>query len=97
MAEIIREGFLVQSAFHDVDRYCDPEKQAALLEIYVNFYNLVAPLVRKGIPIEQIRDLDVVRGMMRLKERAGVEPIKEASLQMRKETDDLAIKYEVAS
>jgi V/A-type H+-transporting ATPase subunit A len=96
MAEMIREGFLVQSAFHDVDRYCEPEKQAALLEIYVDFYILVAPLVRKGIPIEQIRDLDVVRGMMRLKERAGIEPIKEASLQMKKETDDLAIKYEVA-
>jgi V/A-type H+-transporting ATPase subunit A len=97
MAEMIREGFLVQSAFHEVDRYCEPEKQAALLEIYVDFYNLVAPLVRKGIPIEQIRDLDVVRGMMRLKERAGIEPIQEARLQMKKETDDLARKYEVVS
>jgi V/A-type H+-transporting ATPase subunit A len=96
MAEILREGFLVQSAYHDIDRYCSPEKQSALLEIYVDFYDVVAPLVRKGIPIEQIRDLDVLRDMMRLKERQGLEPIKEARIQMRNEADDLAIQYEVA-
>jgi len=97
MAEMLREGFLVQSAFHDVDRYCSPEKQAALLEIYVDFYDVVAPLVRKGIPIEQIRDLDVLRDMMRLKERQGLEPIKEARVQMKNDADELAIQYEVAS
>ena len=97
MAEMLREGFLVQSAFHDVDRYCSPEKQAALLEIYVDFYDVVAPLVRKGIPIEQIRDLDVQREMMRLKERQGLEPIREARVQMKNEADELAIQYEVAS
>ena len=97
MAEMLREGFLVQSAFHEVDRYCSPEKQAALLEIYVDFYDVVAPLVRKGIPIEQIRDLDVLRDMMRLKERQGLEPIKEARVQMKNDADDLAIQYEVAS
>jgi hypothetical protein len=57
----------------------------------------VAPLVRKGIPIEQIRDLDVLRDMMRLKERQGLEPIKEARVQMKNDADDLAIQYEVAS
>jgi V/A-type H+-transporting ATPase subunit A len=97
MAEMLREGFLVQSAFHDVDRYCSPEKQAALLEIYVDFYDVVSPLVRKGIPIEQIRDLDVLREMMRLKERQGIEPIKEARVQMKNDADELAIQYEVAS
>jgi len=97
IAEMLREGFLVQNAFHEVDRYCSPEKQAALLEIYVDFYDVVSPLVRKGIPIEQIRDLDVLREMMRLKERQGLEPIKEARVQMKNEANDLAIQYEVAS
>jgi V/A-type H+-transporting ATPase subunit A len=96
MAELLREGFLVQNAFHEVDRYCAPEKQSALLEAFVGFHALAAPLVRKGIPIEQIRELDVLRELMRLKEREGVEPIKEAKHQMKMEVDDLAIKYEVA-
>jgi V/A-type H+-transporting ATPase subunit A len=96
MAELLREGFLVQSAFHEVDRYCAPEKQSALLEAFVDFHAQVAPLVRKGIPIEQIRELEVLRELMRLKEREGIEPIKEAKHQMKMEIDDLAIKYEVA-
>lgn len=96
MAELLREGFLVQSAFHEVDRYCAPEKQSALLEAFVDFHAQVAPLIRKGIPIEQIRELDVLRELMRLKEREGVEPIKDAKHQMKIEIDDLAIKYEVA-
>ena len=38
-----------------------------------------------------------VKEMMRLKEREGIEPIKGAQLQMKKEVDDLAIKYEVVA
>jgi V/A-type H+-transporting ATPase subunit A len=95
IAEMLREGFLVQSAFHDIDRYCMPDKQAALLEIFVDFYDEAAPLIRKGIPIEQIRDLDAMRELMRLKEREGTEPITNARITMKKEMDELAIKYEV--
>jgi V/A-type H+-transporting ATPase subunit A len=95
IAEMLREGFLVQSAFHDIDRYCMPDKQAALLEIFVDFYDEASPLIRKGIPIEQIRDLDSMRELMRLKEREGTEPIDGARIQMKKEMDELAIKYEV--
>jgi len=95
IAEMLREGFLVQSAFHDIDRYCLPEKQAALLEIFVDFYDEASPLIRKGIPVEQIRDLDSRRELMRLKEREGTEPIDSASKLIKKEMTELAIKYEV--
>jgi V/A-type H+-transporting ATPase subunit A len=95
IAEMLREGFLVQSAFHDIDRYCMPDKQAALLEIFVDFYDEASPLIRKGIPVEQIRDLDSMRELMRLKEREGTEPIKSASILIKKEMAELAIKYEV--
>ena len=95
IAEMLREGFLVQSAFHDIDRYCLPDKQAALLEIFVDFYDAASPLIRKGIPVEQIRDLDSMRELMRLKEREGTEPIDSASKLIKKEMAELAIKYEV--
>jgi V/A-type H+-transporting ATPase subunit A len=95
IAEMLREGFLVQSAFHDIDRYCLPDKQAALLEIFVDFYDGASPLIRKGIPVEQIRELDSMRELMRLKEREGTEPIDNARVQMKKEMAELAIKYEV--
>jgi V/A-type H+-transporting ATPase subunit A len=94
-AEMLREGFLVQSAFHEVDRYCDPEKQARLMKLFTDFYNTVRPLIEQGVPIDQVRDLEVIREIMRLKERSGTEPIEEVRLQMMNEIDKLARHYEV--
>ena len=95
MAEMFREGFLVQSSFHEVDTYCEAEKQAKLLKIMIEFYDLVNPLIRKGIPIEKVRDLGIVKTLMRLKEERGVEPISKARIEMRKQIDGLAMEYEV--
>ncbi len=95
LAELLREGFLVQSAFHDVDTYCEAEKQTALLKVFIEFYNRVDPLVKAGVPIEKIRDMNVVSELMRLKERAGVEPIEEATKAILTQRDALAEEYEV--
>ncbi len=37
--KIIHEGFLKQNAFHPYDKYCDPKKQARILNIIISFYN----------------------------------------------------------
>jgi len=95
IAEMFREGFLVQSSFHEVDTYCEAEKQAKLLKIMIEFYDLVNPLIGKGIPIEKVRDLGVVKTLMRLKEESGVEPISKARIEMRKQIDELGMEYEV--
>lgn len=95
LAELLREGFLVQSAFHDIDTYCEAEKQTALLKVFIEFYNKVDPLVKAGVPIEKIREMDVVSELMRLKERAGVEPIEEATKAILAQRDALAEEYEV--
>ncbi len=95
LAELLREGFLVQSAFHDIDTYCEAEKQTALLKVFIEFYNKVDPLVKAGVPIEKIREMDIVSELMRLKERAGVEPIEEATKAILAQRDVLAEEYEV--
>jgi V/A-type H+-transporting ATPase subunit A len=95
IAELYREGFLIQNAFDDVDTYCPAEKQVALLKLFINFYEKASPLVRQGIPIEQIRELDVVKEFMRLKEREGTEPIDEVRIRMRSDIEALAQQYEV--
>lgn len=95
LAEMLREGFLVQSAFHEVDTYCEAEKQTSLLKVLIDFYNMVEPLIRQGIPIEKVRDLGIVTELMRLKERKGVKPIEEARIDMREQVAKLAEEYEV--
>ncbi len=94
VAEMLREGFLVQSAFHDIDRYCAPEKQVKLMTIFTDFYNTVRPLIEQGIPIDQVRELDVIREIMRLKEREGTDPIDAARAQMLNEIDALTQQYQ---
>lgn len=94
VAEMLREGFLVQSAFHDIDRYCAPEKQVKLMKIFTDFYNTVRPLIEQGIPIDQVRELNVIREIMRLKEREGTDPIDAANAQMMNEIDALAQQYQ---
>ncbi len=95
MAEMLREGFLVQNAFHEVDTYCEAEKQAALLKVLIDFYNEVEPLIRQGVPIERIREMGVVTELLRLKERAGTGPIEEARGMMKEQANEVAEEYEV--
>jgi len=95
MAEILREGFLVQNAFHEVDTYCEAEKQAALLKVIIDFYNEVEPLIRQGVPIEKIREMGVVTELLRLKENPGTEPIDEVRGLLKVQADEVAEEYEV--
>jgi len=95
MAEMLREGFLVQNAFHEVDTYCEAEKQAALLKVLIDFYNEVEPLIRQGVPIERIREMGVVNDLLRLKENPGTDPIDEAQGLLKVQADEVAEEYEV--
>ncbi len=95
LAEMLREGFLMQNAYHEVDTYCEAEKQAALLRVIIDFYNQVEPLIRHGVPIEKVREMDVVTELLRLKERRGLEPIEETREMMREQADEIAGEYEV--
>jgi V/A-type H+-transporting ATPase subunit A len=97
LAEMLREGFLVQSAFHDVDTYCEAEKQSDLLKVIIDFYSLVEPLIRQGVPIEKVREMSIITELMRLKERQGTKPIADTRIEMRNQVDELAEEYEVVT
>ncbi|MGQ4890892.1 MAG: V-type ATP synthase subunit A [Candidatus Njordarchaeia archaeon] len=94
VAEILREGYLFQNAFHEVDTYCGPEKQVRMLRAMLEFYHLTRPLVSRGIPVEVIRELSVVARLKRLRERAELEYIDETIKLMHEEVEKLAQEYE---
>jgi V/A-type H+-transporting ATPase subunit A len=96
VAELLREGFLVQAAYHEVDTYCDAEKQTKLLRIIVEFNQMVEGLVKQSVPIEKVRELPIITEMMRLKERKGTEPIDQAKQEMVKQVGELAKTYGVS-
>ncbi len=95
-SEIVREGFLVQHAYHEVDTYCEPEKQAGMLRFMVEFYGLLEPLVRGGVPVDKIREMPSLVEVMRLKERKGVEWIDKVREMVKTDIGKLAEQYGLA-
>ena len=95
-SEIVREGFLVQHAYHEVDTFCEPEKQAAMLRFMVEFYDMVEPLIRGRVPADKIREMPSLVEVMRLKERRGVEWVNKVREMVEGDVRRLAEQYGLA-
>jgi V/A-type H+-transporting ATPase subunit A len=88
-AELLKEGFLRQNAFDDIDAFCEPNKQVMLLDMILDFHTKAEGLVKKHVPIEKILELPAISKMKRVKEdkhgeMAVVETIKEVDEQLGK-------------
>jgi len=68
MAELIRDSFLIQPAFHPVDTYTPPEKQYAMLSLLVRFFRLARDAIDNGVMAAAISGLEV-KGRL---ERMGI-------------------------
>ena len=62
---MLKDGFLVQSAFDDKDMYCTLERQAALLRLILTFYRRGRELVETGTTLERLKALPCVQEILR--------------------------------
>ncbi|MCS7094414.1 MAG: V-type ATP synthase subunit A [Thaumarchaeota archaeon] len=67
VGRMIREGFLQQSAFDEVDSYCSPKKEYALMRLFVTFHRYAEDVLRKGVPLIKIRQLPIISKIVRSK------------------------------
>jgi len=67
ISDLLKDGFLQQNAFDEIDRYCSPEKQSLMLDIILDIYHRSAALIQKGAPLDRIRELDVIPKVLRMK------------------------------
>ena len=96
IAEIMKDGFLAQSAFDENDMYCAPERQVALLRIILTFYHRGRDLIQGGVPLMRIRSLNCVPQIMRAKSAFGndeLEKLEELKQMIAEETEALAKEY----
>ncbi|MDR2159577.1 MAG: V-type ATP synthase subunit A [Treponema sp.] len=61
-AEILKDGFLQQNSFDEVDMYCVPAKQIRLLELIMEFYDRAATCIKLGAPLTKLTGLTVYEG-----------------------------------
>ncbi|NOZ21834.1 MAG: V-type ATP synthase subunit A [Planctomycetes bacterium] len=66
-ADLLKQAFLQQNAFDEVDKYCEPKKQAAMLGIILDVYHAGKELIEGGVALEQIRRQEVIQKVMRMK------------------------------
>ena len=87
VAKMIREDFLQQSAYHEVDTYCTPAKAGLMLKTIIRFYELSQEMLNSGTGIENIRSSPMVYKISRMKDipnETFERQIKELWLEMEK-------------
>ncbi|WP_456380525.1 V-type ATP synthase subunit A [Thiolapillus sp.] len=67
MAALVREGLLQQSALDEVDSYCSPQKQFALLDLIIGLYQQGRKLVQAGVPVSSLLALPEIGRARRAK------------------------------
>jgi len=73
VAELLKDGFLAQSAFEKKDAYCSPKRQVALLRIILMLYRRGRRVIHAGAPLERLRRLECVPELVRIKNVLGNE------------------------
>ena len=71
IAELLKDGFLTQSAFDEKDMYCSPERQMALLRMIMALYRKGREAIQAGAPLLKVQKLPSVPLLMRAKEALG--------------------------
>lgn len=93
-AKSLREDFLQQNAFHDVDTYCPLDKQSKMLRVILEFYDEALKALDKGIYLDEIIDLPVMEKISRAKyiPNDNIEEIDEISGDIVNEMNNLISK-----
>jgi len=68
VARMIREDFLQQSAYHEVDTYCAPVKAGLMLKTIMKFYGLAQEMLSSRAGIDSIRSSPMVYRISRMKD-----------------------------
>ncbi len=84
-ARMLREDFLQQSAFHDVDTYCPKKKQYEMLRIMLKFSDLIQSAIEKNVHMDDIISIKSRESLARM----GTVPNKEFEKRFKKVEQDL--------
>jgi V/A-type H+-transporting ATPase subunit A len=88
VARMIREDYLQQSAFSDVDAFCPLKKQYWMLKVIISFYCSTMEALRRGITLSQILSLPFKEQISRMKEI----PIDEAEEVLKSLSEEIRTK-----
>ena len=97
-ARSIREDFLQQSAYDDVDTYTSIKKQFMMLSVIVEFGKLEAEAIKKGISSSKVGSLEVRKQISMIKwtkEEQIEQLIKEIEVNMKQQFEKLLVEITI--
>ena len=89
VARMLREDFLQQSAFHEIDRFCPIGKAHWMLKTCMDFYHYTQSALDAEIPLERITSLPVVNDIARMKEL----PVEKAEIEIQRIMDRVRFSF----
>ncbi|MHA1211607.1 MAG: V-type ATP synthase subunit A [Candidatus Heimdallarchaeota archaeon] len=66
-ARMIKEDFLQQNAFNEVDSFSTIQKQWLMLKIIIDFYNKMRELYNQGVKLPEMMNLPIIDKITRMK------------------------------
>lgn len=96
-ARSIREDFLHQNAFDDVDTYTEPEKQYRMMKLILEYYDAGCEALDKGANIDDLVDIAVRERIGRFKyvrHADGQQEYDEILVQLNREIEEILSKKE---
>jgi len=90
IARLLREDFLQQMAYHEVDRFCPLLKAYGMLRVIMTFHRLTVAALETGLHLEQIESLAVVAEIARMKEW----PVEDAVDRLNTLTEEIESQFE---
>ncbi|MDG5777591.1 ATP synthase subunit A [Haloarculaceae archaeon H-GB2-1] len=66
VARYLREAWLQQNAFHDVDTFCEPEKTYRILGAIKTFNDEAFDALDAGVPVEELIEIEAVPRLNRI-------------------------------
>ena len=95
-AEMIKNGFLQQNAYDDIDMFSVPDKQVRILKLIMDFYARSLEIIQLGAPLLKIRELSCQERIVRAKstiKNDELEKLTEIESLMTTEMDELERSY----
>lgn len=94
--DMIKQGFLQQNSFDDVDMFSAPHKQIMIITTIVSFYRRSFTLIKSGCPIYKVMNMRVKEEIIRMKSKYAnddIDGMKALNKKMNDEFDELAKMY----
>jgi V/A-type H+-transporting ATPase subunit A len=99
VAEMIKNGFLQQDQFEEVDAYCVSKKQIIILVLIMNFYKMALDVIKNGAPLVNVTSLPVCDEIVRIKSQytnEEVDKIQEVKVHLESQMGELQRLYRKA-